>query len=145
MQMLTNIHLMNRFFSPHKTIAPSSTPEKLFDLCLVEEMGDEEYTVEILQLFLRHTPPGLLELEDTCTVENFEDAYKIAHKLKSSVGLLHANGLLRVLTHIEEGTRSGSKNVLAALARQAIVEFKKIEFPLQQKLNRVLARPGILI
>lgn len=74
----------------------------LFDLSLLEEMDDNEYVAEILTIFLGNSPKELYELKRACMSNKFDAVYKMAHKLKGSVGLLQANFLLNVLIRIEE-------------------------------------------
>ena len=57
-------------------------------------MEDSEYLAEILEMYLNNTPVELNEIE-TVEKDQFETVYKIAHKLKSSTGLLKATHFLR--------------------------------------------------
>ena len=109
--------------------------ENLFDLCLLEEMDDTEYTSDILGIFLKHTPADLMQLHTICIAEYFEDAYNAAHKLKSSSGLIKAEALNCILIRIEQTAKAKTKGLLAELAEQANNEFRKLEFPLQQYLK----------
>ena len=111
--------------------------ENLFDLSLLEEMDDNEYLSEILAIFLNNTPNELNELQRACTSHQFDAVYKIAHKLKSSIGLLKANGLLNILIKIEESARVEKNDGLAAMAELANEEYKKIEIPLQEHLKNI--------
>ena len=113
--------------------------ENLFDLSLLEEMDDNEYLSEILAIFLNNTPNELNELQRACTSHQFDAVYKIAHKLKSSIGLLKANGLLNILIKIEESARVEKNDGHAAMAELANEEYKKIEIPLKAHLRNIQA------
>ncbi|MEO8861291.1 MAG: PAS domain S-box protein [Ginsengibacter sp.] len=119
-----------------QNIAPQSA-NNLFDLSLLEEMDDNEYLCEILSIFLNNTPVELNDLKKAASRHQSEDVYKIAHKLKSSAGLLKANELLSILVKIE-ACASENKNIeLPELVRQAEATFRKIESPLQKHLINI--------
>ena len=111
--------------------------ELLFDLSLLEEMDDNEYLSDILTIFLKNTPNELNELKRGCISNLFEAVYKMAHKLKSSAGLLQTNSLLNLLVKIEENAKAGKNDELAKLAELANEEYKKIETPLKAHLRNI--------
>jgi len=119
--------------------------ENLFDLCLLEEMDDNEYLSEILTIFLENTPNELNELQKACTFAQFDDVYKMAHKLKSSTGLLKADNLVNVLKTIEGNAKAEKNEDLAKLADLANEEYKKIEIPLQEHLKKIRTVLGIAV
>ncbi|MEO8111011.1 MAG: PAS domain S-box protein, partial [Ginsengibacter sp.] len=106
-----------------------------FDLSLLQEMDDNEYVCEILQIFLNNTPGELKEFQKAASVNHFDATYKMAHKIKGSAGLLQADEMLRLLSKAEEFAKAEIKEGLPVLAQQAIDEFKKIEGPLRQILK----------
>ncbi|MDB5200076.1 MAG: integral rane sensor hybrid histidine kinase [Chitinophagaceae bacterium] len=107
----------------------------LFDLSLLEEMDDNEYLSDVLDIFLANTPNELNELQRACASNHFNTIYKMAHKLKSSTGLLKATGLLDVLIKIEENAKAEKPEGLVKLAEEANKEYKKIETKLQEYLK----------
>ncbi len=109
--------------------------EHTFDLSLLQEMDDNEYVCEILQIFLNNTPDELKEFQKAANVNHFEATYKMAHKIKGSAGLLQADEMLRLLSKAEEFAKAGIKEGLPVLAQQATDEYKKIEDPLRQILR----------
>jgi HPt (histidine-containing phosphotransfer) domain-containing protein len=111
--------------------------ENLFDLTLIEEMDDHEYTSDVLTIFLGNTPKELNDLKVACTSDKFEDAYKMAHKLKGGAGLVQAKLLLTVLSKIEETAKNKIANELANLAALANDEYKKIDAPLKEHLRNI--------
>ncbi len=114
-----------------------NTTENLFDLSLLHEMDDNEYVAEILATYLNNTPGELNDLMKACSRNEFDNIYKLAHKLKGSAGLLYANGILRILSKIEEFAKAEIKEGLHVLAQQAVDEFKKIETPLKEILKNI--------
>lgn len=106
-----------------------------FDLSLLQEMDDNEYVCEILQIFLHNTPGELKELQSAADANQFETTYKMAHKIKGSAGLLQADEMLRILSKAEEFAKAGIKEGLPVLAQQVADEFKKIETPLKEILK----------
>ena len=119
--------------------------EKLFDLCLLEEMDDNKYLSEILTLFLENTPNELNELQKACAADQFVDVYKMAHKLKSSTGLLKANSLLNILIKIEDSAKHEKNDELVLMAKQANEEYKKMETPLQEHLKNIYTELKIAV
>ncbi len=109
---------------------------ELFDLSMLEEMDDSEYLSEILDIFLNSTPVELKDMEEAVASDQFETVYKIAHKLKSSTGLLKANELFDVLVKIEEAAKLKSKKELVGLSSAVNTEFNKLENPLKEYLEK---------
>ena len=64
-------------------------------------MDDQEYFCEVLQLFLATTPVLLDEIHEATLYENWEEVYRKAHKLKSSLGILQMNLMLGLISTIE--------------------------------------------
>ena len=116
--------------------------ENLFDLCLLEEMDDNEYVSDILSLFLTTTPNELNELQKACISCEFNTVYNIAHKLKSSTGLLKAKDLVDILIKIEDKAKAEKNEGLTMLAELANEAYKKIETPLQKHLKNTNAALG---
>ena len=124
--------------------AENNEPENLYNLSLLEEMDDQEYIFEILTLFVTTTPNELFELENACTSEQYDAAFNIAHKLKSSAGLLRAEELLKILTEIEVETKNKNSDGIGRLAKFANEAYKKIETPLQEHLKIIQEEFGFL-
>ncbi|MDQ6764434.1 MAG: PAS domain S-box protein [Bacteroidota bacterium] len=111
--------------------------EHTFDLSLLQEMDDNEYVSEILQIFLTNTPGELREFQNAANANQFEATFKMAHKIKGSAGLLQADEMLRILSKAEEFAKAGIKEGLPVLAQQATDEFKKMEGSLRQILKEL--------
>jgi CheY-like chemotaxis protein/HPt (histidine-containing phosphotransfer) domain-containing protein len=74
---------------------------ELYNLSHLYEMEDQEYFCEVLQLFLTTTPSLLSEIREATLYENWEEVYRKAHKLKSSLGILQMNLMLGLVSTIE--------------------------------------------
>jgi len=132
--------------SPIKTpfmITDRTPKENLFDLSILQEMDDNEYVKDILTIFLNNTPGELNDLKKACSSKNFESICKMAHKLKSSAGLLQTNGLLKILVKLEEFAKAQIGDGLTVLAEQAGEEYKKLENPLKECVKNIGTSPSI--
>jgi CheY-like chemotaxis protein/HPt (histidine-containing phosphotransfer) domain-containing protein len=120
-------------------IKESKMPEntKLFDLSMLEEMDDNEYLSEMLEIFLSMTPTELKEMEKQLNSGEFDNVYKIAHKLKSSTGLMKANKLFDDLVKIEETAALKNKKELSRLIGKANNSFFQLENPLKEHLEKI--------
>ena len=106
-----------------------------FKLTLLEEMEDDEYTIEILNQFIYATPGELATMQQLYSAEDYEGIHNIAHKLKSSVGLLQAQELLTNLIHIEADSKNGVSDNLGGLIQTAVDNYKKLETPLKIQME----------
>ena len=113
-----------------------STGENLYDLSMLEEMDDNEYMVEMLNIYLTETPRELKEIREALTSGKTEIISKKAHKLKNSAGVLQANNLIDLLTKTEAIAKSGQVNdELINLVADVHKEHKKIEYGLKKHLE----------
>ncbi len=119
--------------------------ENLFDLSLLQEMDDNEYTAEILSIYLKNSPGELEDLRKACAAIAFDNVYKAAHKIKGSTGLIQANGLLKILVKIEEFAKAEISEGLNVLADQANEEYKKLAIPLKDYLKSISSGSNVTI
>ena len=119
--------------------------ENLYDLSLLQEMDDNEYTAEILTIYLKNSPGELEELSKACAAVAFDSVYKAAHKIKGSTSLIQANALLKILVKIEEFAKAEISEGLNVLAEQATEEFKKLVVPLKEYVKSIQSGTGIAI
>lgn len=82
---------------------------EFYNLSHLYEMDDNEYFCEVLQLFLDITPVMLDEIKEATLFENWEQVYQIAHKMKSSLGILQMNLMLGLITAIEQQAKEQKK------------------------------------
>jgi HPt (histidine-containing phosphotransfer) domain-containing protein len=110
---------------------------EFFDLSMLEELEDNEYLSQMIEIFLNTTLLELNEMEKQLNADEFENVYKAAHKLKSSTGLMKANKLFDLLVNIEEAATSKSKKGLLHLIPDALGAFHQLENPLKENLERI--------
>jgi len=111
--------------------------ESSFDLSILEEMEDPEYTTEIISLFIKDTPRQLKEIREALSAGTSETVYKTAHKLKSSAGILQANRLIKFLSDIETTAKAGKGNeALNGLLKNAEQEYNGLEQKLKSYLKK---------
>lgn len=62
----------------------------IYSLDKVNEMaeGDEDFVVSVISVFLEEVPDDLAALETAIAQKNYEQTYKLAHKIKPNVDLL---------------------------------------------------------
>ncbi len=62
----------------------------IYNLDKINEMaeGDEDFVLSVVSVFLEEVPVDLEALEDAVTSKNFEQIYKLAHKIKPNVDLM---------------------------------------------------------
>lgn len=133
---------ISRLFGQEKEeimIEESSEPAEttLFDLSMLEELEDNEYLSQMIEIFLEITPSELREIQKQYKAGEFENVSKIAHKLKSSSGLMKANILFNALVKIEEAGNAKNRNELQNLISKAVNAFHQLEGPLKENLERI--------
>jgi HPt (histidine-containing phosphotransfer) domain-containing protein len=117
----------------------------LYDLNLLEEMNNDDYLAAILQMFLENTPIELNELKLACVDGKFDDAYKVAHKLKISADLLKAENLLVIIDKIEEQAKNRDSRCFPRLAQLANENFLELVTPLQKHLSGIRPQLNIAV
>ena len=62
----------------------------IYNLDKINEMaeGDEDFILSVVSVFLEEVPEDLNALEDAIAAKDFEQIYKMAHKIKPNVDLL---------------------------------------------------------
>ena len=98
-------------------------------------MDDDEYMEDILSMFLANTPVDLKALQDAAIKKDLDSVHAMAHKLKSSIGLVQANPLLDLMTKVEELAREGNGEGVAALIQPINNCYAEIEDLLQERLE----------
>lgn len=113
--------------------------EKPYNLSYLEEMEDDNYMIEVLELFLKSTPDALCSMKQQYLYENWDEVYNSAHKLKSSLGILQMNDLLGRITEIETLAREKTfAERIPVLVRRAIEEYNLISPMLEADLSNLL-------
>lgn len=107
----------------------------IYSLDKVKEMaeGDEEFITSVISVFLEEVPQDLESLEKALDVENYEQVYQLAHKIKPNVDLLGMEQTRAAALEIEtlgksEANMSEIQQVFPSLKKdieQVVSELKK--------------------
>ena len=89
-------------------MAEKEKPEELYNLSFLAEMEDDGYTAEVLELFLSSAPETLLQIKEATFREQWNEVYRKAHSLKSSLGILQMNQLLHTVGQMETIAKNGT-------------------------------------
>ena len=79
--------------------------KKLYSLNHLIELDDLDCLCEVLHIFLESTPVIMNEINEAIVLKNWEEVYKKAHKLKSSIGVLQMGKLMSVISKIESDAK----------------------------------------
>lgn len=114
------------------------TEQKLFDLSFLEQMDDNNFTIEVIVLYIKDTHIDLEIMKQSFDEGDQESVYKTAHKLKSSTGMLQANTLFSILEKIEITAKSGEGiSRLDQLVQEARYEFDQLKAALELHLKEI--------
>jgi len=100
-------------------IAEINDSEKLYKLDLLQEMshGNHEFVVKLARIFIETVPVTAQELIAACEQQRWEDASKLAHKLKATIDTMQIVAIKQDIRVIErEGkdiTAEPQENLLA--------------------------------
>jgi len=100
--------------------------KKLYSLNHLIELDDLDCLCEVLHIFLESTPVIMNEINEAIVLKNWEEVYKKAHKLKSSMGVLQMGKLMSVISKIESDAKE-KKNL-----KEIPVNFEKAQELLSQ-------------
>jgi HPt (histidine-containing phosphotransfer) domain-containing protein len=102
---------------------------KPYNLSTLEELGDKQSMLEILEMFLTNTSAEVDTFLYDVENQNWEKAYKAAHKLRGSVGVLQAHKLIDLFKQIELHTKATEKDAPAInlLAQEIISSFSELK------------------
>lgn len=110
--------------------------EELYDLSMLEEMEDNEYMAEVLNIFLKETPEELKEMNQALNKGNNDIIATKAHKIKGSAGVIQANNLIELLIKIETIAKKGIQSgELKSLVDKTRLLYNNIELSLQKHLK----------
>ncbi|RYF98328.1 MAG: Hpt domain-containing protein [Chitinophagaceae bacterium] len=116
-----------------------NTGNDLYNLSLIYEMEDSEYFCEVLKLFLDTTPVILDEIKEGVLYENWDQVYKKAHKLKSSLGILQMNSMLARVAEIEQQAKeqAGTEQIPKTL-KEVMEQFNLVRPMIEAELKSAL-------
>lgn len=94
-------------------------------------MGDDEFMVELIDLYLGDAPGQLEALGQAVARQDATAVSAAAHKLKGSCGNIGAEGLVSLCQQIEASGKASRLDGLAELLRQVRLEFAEVNQALQ--------------
>lgn len=123
-----------------EVIDPQST-EAAIDRAVIEslrELGGEDepgLVRELVELFFGDTPARIEALRGAVARDDFEEAQRIAHALKSSCGNLGATVLADLCRAIEDSCRRGSVDSVPSLVDLSSAEYIRVVDALSDELR----------
>lgn len=124
----------------------TADPTKLYDLSLLEELDDKESLLDVITLFLDHTPAEVQQLSCLLEQRDWMGLYKLSHKIKGAVGILQATAITALLGTIEENAKEEKDLAgIGTLVTQAMELFATMETRLreeQQEIKKELTATG---
>ncbi|HRH64791.1 MAG TPA: tetratricopeptide repeat protein [Bacteroidia bacterium] len=71
--------------------------------------GDQELTIQLIEIFLRQLPDAVEKLNVLIPKKDWKETHAVAHKLKSSIAIFEFHELKKLITNIEEYARDGER------------------------------------
>ena len=93
--------------------------------------GDEEFVMQIINLFLTEIPDDLKEVKDGIEEKNYKQAHAFAHKIKPTLDLMGMNVAFEEILMVEawakrEGKRKEIKETYKSIKSQVENAMKEI-------------------
>ncbi|MDE3251503.1 MAG: PAS domain S-box protein [Bacteroidota bacterium] len=112
--------------------------EALYDLTLLEELGDKNAILEVLNLFFENTPNEMKQLLELSEKNDQESLYKLAHKLKSAVAMVQSEKLRDLLKNIEMNAKE-AKNIEESreMVKEVQQLFARLEVLLRKEMKTI--------
>jgi HPt (histidine-containing phosphotransfer) domain-containing protein len=115
-----------------------STHGELYDLSMLESLGDAECMVEMLTVLLNEAPADIKGMKEAYESGKADIVCQKAHKLKGSTGIIQAQKLTPILEEIEAIGKKGNINTqLHSLIDTAVTEYNLIEAALKNYINEL--------
>ena len=115
-----------------------SNIQNLYDLSMLEEMEDNEYMVEVLNIFLKEAPAELTAMKEALRTRKTEIISQNAHKMKGSAGVIQAYSLIEYLHRIEMLGKAGViDDEIISLVENAGKHYSRIEQALKQHIKEL--------
>lgn len=72
--------------------------------------GDEEFVLNMIEIFLQHTPPALVEIKDALLAKDYPTVARVAHRIKPSIESMGISQLDGVARDIELSAKAEDLN-----------------------------------
>jgi DNA-binding NarL/FixJ family response regulator len=121
--------------APAPAVLPPTIDEAAFDslrqLQLLQDEGEPDIIIELIDLFLQDTPQKLAQLRFAAINGEAKKCEQIAHSLKSSSGQLGAKQMMALCARLEQHGQAGEISPAGALLTQLDEEFARVEAALK--------------
>jgi HPt (histidine-containing phosphotransfer) domain-containing protein len=110
----------------------------IYSLDKINEMaeGDTDFIVSVISVFLEEVPEDLQQLEKAIAVGDFEQTYKMAHKIKPNVDLLGMEQTRAMALEIETiGRNVGDMNQIKVLFPSLKKDVEQVMAELKRDFN----------
>lgn len=112
-----------------------------YDLSYLVELEDDEYLLEVLNLFLDSTPPVLSEIRQSIGTGDWEQVYHLNHRLKSSLGMFQMQAILDLVTQMEQNAKNRTElDRMDSLISQALEAYQHTLPSLEMERDKVKNR-----
>ena len=89
--------------TPTQRLKEDTGPEEvLFNLSLLEEIGDKDFVRDTIETFLHGLPAHLIDLQNAFADKNYDRLAFLAHKFKGTMNIFQAHTLAEQLDKIEQ-------------------------------------------
>lgn len=105
-RVLNNKGSFGRKINNHKNSISVIYPDpsvKLYNLSLLNDIarGNDEFLISLTKIFVETIPPTSTQLKEACMNEEWDNASKLAHKLKSTIDSLQISSIKEDVRFIE--------------------------------------------
>lgn len=97
--------------------------------------GDTEFEIEILRTFLDEAPQFLTQLKSMLQSYKYPEARKLAHKYKSTIGILCMHELFKLIDTIENGVEKEIQNALPQIELLTNELTSQINLEIEKHIN----------
>lgn len=120
--------------------------EKLFDLAYLHDMEDNDYLIEMIELFFETVSDGLKDIDDSVKEKNWDAVFRGAHKLKSSLGPLQVNKMISIASSMEENAKhTRNLNEIPNLNKELCVQYIAVKPLIEAELVKAKTNNGLVI
>lgn len=138
-RLLFNVTIQPEILETENT----ETPEKLYNLSLLEELDDPSYVAEMVSFFLENVPKDIKELSSLAEQKDWTALQKKAHKIKGAASMLQSKQLAAILANIETNTRSLSNlESVPGMVKEASALFIIVQKQLEEALAALKKQAG---
>jgi HPt (histidine-containing phosphotransfer) domain-containing protein len=107
----------------------------LDSLAALQAEGEGDIVKELVEIFLRETPPRFDKLRDFIEGDDAEGLHREAHGLKGTAASLGARRFAQIAKGMEDGGRAGSVEGADVLLRDLREEFERVAAALKARVE----------